>query len=74
MIDWQPKDTAPMDGSPVLLWARPWAHPHEPESFSAVVGYWHKFLTRWKARGTDEDLFVEKWAPLEQSPGAEGQP
>jgi hypothetical protein len=67
MIDWKPMETAPKDGSSVLLWARPWAHPHEPDGFSTVVGYWHKFLTRWKASDSDEDLYVTKWAPIRSS-------
>jgi hypothetical protein len=65
MTNWQPIDTAPRDGSSVLLWARPWEYPHAPDSFSTVVGYWHQFLARWKAVSTDEDLFAEKWAPME---------
>jgi hypothetical protein len=64
MTDWQAIDTAPKDGSSVLLWARPSAYPQESESFSTVVGYWHQFLTRWKALGTDEDLFATHWAPM----------
>jgi hypothetical protein len=64
MTDWKPIETAPKDGSSVLLWARPSAYPHELTSFSAVVGYWYKFLSRWKARDTDEDLFATKWAPM----------
>jgi hypothetical protein len=64
MID-QPIETAPKDGSSLLLLARPWAHPEEPEGYSVVVGYWHESLARWKARNTDEDLFAIKWAPIQ---------
>ncbi len=71
MIDWQHIDTASKDGRPVLLLARPRAHPPEPGSLVPTVGYFQRYpVERWKARDTDEDLFATHWAPLS---GVEGQ-
>jgi hypothetical protein len=70
MIDWQPIETAPMDGRPVLLWARLRAHPPEPGSFFEVVGYYNRAsgVERWKTRETDEDLEAIHWAPIPKPP------
>ena len=51
----------------MLLWARPWAYPHEVESFSTVVGILAPISERWKSVSTDEDLFAEKWAPISKA-------
>jgi hypothetical protein len=70
MIDWRPIETAPQDGSSILLWARFRAHPLERDSFFEVVAYWHgPPVERWKTRDTDEDLYAEKWAPLSSGGG-----
>ena len=66
MIDWQPIKTAQKDGRPVLLLAKPRAHPPENDSHSAVIGFWQGYpVERWKALdGTQEDLDPTHWAPI----------
>jgi hypothetical protein len=74
MSKWQPEESAPKDGTSVLLWARLWASPLEPNSFFEVVGYFHRAsgVERWKTKETDEDLKATHWAPLPLPPAREG--
>jgi hypothetical protein len=68
MTDWQPIDTAPKDGSTVLLRARFRGHPAENDNTVEVTGYWEGYpIERWKTCDTNEDLFALEWAPI---PGA----
>jgi hypothetical protein len=70
MTDWKPGITAPRDGGPVLLWARLSAHPFEPGSYFAVVGYYHDAsgIERWKSCETHQDLEVQSWASIPKPP------
>lgn len=70
MTDWQPIETAPKDGSSVLLWARMRANPPEKDSFFPVVGFWQPYpVERWKARDTEDDLIATRWAPIPRTEG-----
>jgi hypothetical protein len=71
MTDWEPMNTAPKDGRPLLLWARLRAHPPEKDSFFEIVGFFHRAsgVERWKGRETEEDLEAKYWAPISKPPG-----
>ena len=71
MIDWKPIDTAPRDGSHVLLLARPRAHPPEPDSLVPIIGFFQRSpVERWMSLD-GEDLFATHWTQIPK-PSVEG--
>ena len=48
MTDWKPIESAPRDGSSVLLWARLRSVPPGNNDFYPIVGAWNKSIERWK--------------------------
>lgn len=72
MTDWKPIDTAPKDGTAVLLWARLSTYPPEPDNYFRIVGFWHRAIARWKVApehlNAQEELIATHWAPLPQPP------
>jgi len=75
MSNWKPIETAPMDGRPVLLWARLTSVPAEPDSFSPVVGFWHRSIGRWKIApeilSKSEVLDARCWTELPAPPNGQ---
>lgn len=76
MNEWQPIDTAPKDGTPILLW--------DAESKSVNVGYWLDRYTQpfhalvrgedanWCDDGGANPIFnATHWMPLPDPPKAE---
>lgn len=71
---WRPIDTAPKDGTPILLW----------DERGAAIGRWNHSVTTvngevrsdyafWKAPGRGllmSDFTPEYWMPLPEAPGA----
>lgn len=73
MGEWQPIETAPKDGTHLLLWARP--APNEMLGFSsnvAITGYFDQMDGAWCstcATWTGPFLIdVEHWMPLPEAP------
>ncbi len=66
MSEWQPIETAPRDGTVVLLYPR--AHQHKwPISMAlwrADKGAWHNYF---KVNGASDGAFTH-WMPLPESP------
>ena len=65
---WQPIETAPKDGTPVLLYRPMW-------SIHYVIGRWNERLRQWRTDGGRMILDAEYWtalpAPPTDSRGAE---
>lgn len=72
MTDWKPIDSAPTDGSAVLLWARLTRVPAGPDSFSPIVGFWHRSIRCWKVAPEilceSEVLDARYWTELPNPP------
>jgi hypothetical protein len=60
--NWKTMDTAPRNGTKVLLWATlktaPAGDEHHP-----VVGFWHKSIKKWKV--APEHLSGDELIPLD---------
>jgi len=62
MAEWQPIETAPRDGGPVVLYI-----PYAPEKFSIRdcmdLGYWSKRDNCWRFTGDDgpDDIQPTHW-------------
>jgi len=69
---WKPIESAPIDGRPVLLWARLKSSPPADDDFYAIVGFWHRSVQRWKVSpehlNREEDLIALFWAALPEPP------
>lgn len=63
MIDWQPIETAPKDGTIVLLWC---VDDHCPAT--AVSGFWDE--TMWLHRSIYAYASPTHWAPISPPEGA----
>ncbi len=72
MSNWKPIESAPKNGTPVLLWARLKGSPPGDNDFYAIVGFWHRSVERWKVSpehlNREEDLIALFWATLPESP------
>jgi hypothetical protein len=68
---WKPIETAPKDGTVVLLWAR-LSKPPSPNDFHRIVGFWHRSIHQWKVSpehlNGEEVLIASYWAPLPEPP------
>lgn len=58
-MTWQTMDTAPKDGTEILLW--------DIKNF-AIVGYWHRVADHWTSG--DYALVPTHWMPLPEGPKA----
>jgi hypothetical protein len=69
--DWKPIESAPQDGSSVLLWVRLTSVPPEND-FCPIVGSWNKSIERWKVApellNKAEVLDARYWTELPNSP------
>jgi hypothetical protein len=72
MTDSKTIESAPKDGTPVLLWARLSSYPPEPDNYFWIVGFWHGSIARWKVApeqlNAQEELIATRWAPLPKPP------
>jgi hypothetical protein len=72
MTDWKPIESAPRDGSSVLLWARLTSVPPESNDHVPIVGAWDKSIHRWKVApellNKAEVLDAKFWTELPNSP------
>ena len=59
---WQPIETAPKDGTPILLGAE----PNEDGPFSIILGCWYK--DGWYCWTPEKHIWPTHWMPLPQSP------
>lgn len=75
MTSWNPINTAPRNGRPLLLWARFKSSPPGEATFYPVVGFWHRSIDRWKVAPEDlngsEELIATHWAALPEPPNAQ---
>lgn len=66
-MEWRPIKSAPLDGSPVLLFI-----PDEKNALRRmVVGAWDKSNNRWTAVAAVYRLAPTRWLPLPPPPGDE---
>lgn len=66
-MEWQPIETAPMTGEPVLLYGKT-VYYANPIVFS---GYWERLDESWCAHGSHWDgpfFDVTHWMPLPEAP------
>jgi hypothetical protein len=72
MTDWKPIESAPRDGSSMLLWARLKSVPPGTNDFCSIVGFWHNSIKQWKVApeilNKDEVLDARCWAELPGEP------
>jgi hypothetical protein len=72
MKNWEPIETAPKNGMPVLLWARLKSNPPSGNDFYSIVGFWHQSIERWKVwpehLNGEEDLIPSFWTALPEAP------
>jgi hypothetical protein len=72
MMNWNPIDNAPTDGTPVLLWARLKSSPPEGDDSYAIVGFWHRDVRQWKVSpehlNQKEELIASYWVALPEAP------
>lgn len=63
MSEWQPIETAPKDGTRVLLFRRGWAE-------SVSVGWWGGLWETWNVAGgiTSEFVHPTHWMPIPEPP------
>lgn len=64
MADWQPIETAPKDGTRVLL------HTPDTHRYSPVLGSWSDFEERWEEWGDYYPCYPTHWMPLPEPPEA----
>jgi hypothetical protein len=71
MSDWKAVDSAPKDGSSILLYARCTIDPHH--NFSPVVGRWDQQLMQWKIAteylDQSGELVPSHWTEIPKPPG-----
>ena len=60
-MEWQPIETAPKDGTRVLLARRDWLE-------SMALGFWSDDLGEWKSVIGASFLGATHWAPLPEPP------
>ena len=74
LTNWKPIETAPRNGTPVLLWARLRSNPPSPDDCYPIVGFWHASVERWKVSpehlNREEDLIASHWVALPEPPKA----
>jgi hypothetical protein len=67
---WQPIETAPMDGTSVLTWA--------PCRAQYAVSYWDDedktWLSDWREKGHPQYVLATHWMPLPAAPNATEPP
>jgi hypothetical protein len=72
MSKWQPIETAPRDGTPLLLWARLKSKPPTGDDFHPIVEFWHRSIDRWKVTPEDlnseDDLIATYWIAIPEPP------
>jgi len=72
MMDWKPIESAPTDGSSVLLWARLTSVPPGSNDFCPIIGFWNKSIHAWKVApellNKAEALNAKFWTELPNSP------
>jgi hypothetical protein len=72
MNDWNFIETAPKDGTLVLLWARLGSNPPSANDFYPIVGFWHSLIEPWKVApehlNQEEHLIASFWAPIPAPP------
>ena len=72
LTNWKPIDSAPKNGTPVLLWARLKSSPPSDDDLYPIVGFWHASVQRWKVSpehlNREEDLIASCWIPLPEPP------
>lgn len=72
MTKWQSIETAPRDGTPLLLWARLKSKPPTGDDFHPIVGFWHRSIERWKVTPDDlnseDDLIATYWIAIPDPP------
>ena len=78
-MEWQPIETAPYHGKPLLLWAERNGFRGKPRM---VVGRWYSECARWYITGCGPTTFSEQWLdectpshwmPLPEPPKAENK-
>jgi hypothetical protein len=74
MDKWKPIDSAPKDGTGLLLWVTRFGTTPAGQSEPApVVGFWHGKIERWKVApeylNREEDLHPSHWMELPKPPG-----
>jgi hypothetical protein len=71
MTIWKPIGGAPKTGTRVLLWARCKSIPPD-DDYSAIVGFWHKSIERWKVApehlNREEELMPTHWMEIPDPP------
>jgi hypothetical protein len=74
MTEWKPEESAPKDGTVVLLWARLGSYPPESDNYFRIVGFWHRSIGKWKVApehlNPQEELHATHWAPIPKPPEA----
>lgn len=75
--NWNPMESAPRNGTPVLLWARLRSNPPSPDDWYPIVGFWHASIQQWKVSpehlNREEDLNASHWIALPEPPNSLGQ-
>lgn len=64
---WQDIETAPKDGTEVLLWGVCW-RDHQAYAPDRNVGWWAADGLGWQTRAKDEDIDPTHWQPLPTPP------
>jgi len=68
MGEWQPIETAPTDGSLILLWGRYWSDD-QGEFKTPLIGQWAGNARRWEAvMATWFGVRPTHWMPLPEPP------
>lgn len=71
MSEWQPIESAPKDGTRVLLWASGWRHPFVGHASTEPNMAWLDVPT---PTATQIEVFTTHWQPLPESPSANEKP
>jgi Protein of unknown function (DUF551) len=70
MTDWKTIDSAPRDGTSVLLYAR--CKIYRDENPTPVVGFWNKAIDQWKVApeylNQEEELLPSHWMEIPAAP------
>lgn len=72
MKNWERMETAPTNGTPVLLWARIKSIPPSGNDFYPIVGFWYQSVEQWKVHpehlNEEEELIPDYWSALPEPP------